>query len=470
MALSERESKVVGALERLGQSHVRGWLESLQGRSRARLLEELARVDLGRLAEFRRLLETPPTELSFEGVVPAPVERMPLEGNHGPAEREAVRLGVEALRAGRVAALTVAGGQGTRLGYPHPKGMYPISPIRRASLFRLFAEQVLAARRRYGCHMPWLIMTSPTNDAETREFFAENEFFGLDAGTVHFFVQGVNPILDAEGRLLRAEKDRLLVGPDGHGGAFAALAASGLLERLRGEGHDLISYFQVDNPLVKVADPRFIGHHLRKRADFSCKVVAKREPQEGLGIAVLRGDRPAIIEYVHVPEQVASLRAPSGKLLFNYGSIAIHIIRTGFAESVNAEGGLPWNVAAKRYTIVDDRGRKARSAPGACRKFERFIFDALALVDAWVFVETRRSEEFAPVKNAEGEDSPRSARRLMQRRWLNWLRRAGASFDEPDDLSVPVIEISPLFAADEETLRERIERGWTPSFPLLLEG
>jgi UDP-N-acetylglucosamine/UDP-N-acetylgalactosamine diphosphorylase len=468
--LNKVERKVVESLREHGQEHAVRWLEGLDEEGRRSLMGQLAGLDFERLAQFRALIETPPTDVSFADVRPAPIAKLPLTEAQQRAEKEVEAIGESALRANRVATVTVAGGQGTRLGYDHPKGMYPITPIRGQSLFHLFAGSILAARCRYGCALPWLIMTSPTNDAETRAFFWEQSYFGLGADTVHFFMQAVNPILDGDGRLLRAEADQLLVGPDGHGGTFDALAKSGLLNMLREGGSDLISYFQVDNALVTVADRRFIGHHLKKGADFSCKVVAKRDPQEGLGLAVLKADLPMVIEYVDVPKEVAAARLTSGKLRYQYGSIAIHVMDVPFAERVlSQERGLTWHIARKRYEIVDDGGRKVLSPAGGCYKFERFIFDALAFADECAFVEVRRDTEFGPVKNAEGEDSPESARRLLQRRWLLWLKEAGADVKTPKEISAPMIEVSPLYAADADDMRERIRPGWKPSFPLVLE-
>jgi len=453
-----------------GQQHVLDWFEGLTDDEARRLQEQLRAVDFDRLARFRALLETPPTAISFDNVEPARVRHLPLTERQEKFERRVVELGRHTLESDRVAALTVAGGQGTRLGYDHPKGMYPISPIKRKSLFRMFAEQILAARRRYGCGMPWLVMTSHANDEETREYFREEDFFGLGEETVHFFVQKTNPILDADGRLVRAERDELLVGPDGHGGVFAALAAGGVLEALREGGWDLISYWQVDNPLVTVADPRFLGHHVNMSADFSCKVVAKRDPEEGLGLAVRKAGRPAVIEYIDVPEKVAGERLPNGKLRYRFGSIAIHIMDVPFAERIAAlDSPVPWHIAEKTYEIVDDSGEKTVSPPKGCRKFERFVFEALPYAQECAFVEVRRDTEFAPVKNAEGEDSAETAQHLMQRMWVEWLQKAGADVEMPKDFSEPLIEISALYASDAEELEGKFESGWQPSFPLVLE-
>lgn len=464
------DERLLRHLQEHGQSRVLKWLDELDGAARQRLTEQLAGLDFERLARLRELIGVPPTDIGFLDVSPAPIERIPLTAEQQESERKIAQIGQRALEADRVAALTVAGGQGTRLKYDHPKGMYPVTPIRQKSLFELFAEQILAARRRYGCALPWLIMTSPTNDAETRQFFETNGFFQLGPDSVHFFVQQTNPMLDSQGRLLLAEEDELLVGPDGHGGAFAALAASGLLEVLREGGWDVLSYFQVDNPLVTVADRRFIGHHLHRDADFSCKVVPKRDPDEGLGLVVMKGDRPAIIEYTDVPEDVAGARLPSGRLYLPYGSIAVNIIDVPFCERVaQQQDGLPWHVIKKQYEVIGEDGRKVRVPLEGCYKFERFIFDALAFADECAFVEVRRDDDFAPVKNAEGADSPETARELMQRRWLHWLQAAGVAVNVPTNFDSPVVEISPLYAADAKELKDRLEPGWELSFPLLLE-
>ena len=453
-----------------GQEHVLRWLPELGQEARHRLLGQLAEVDYQQVATFARLIGSPPTEVSFLDLEPAPVARLPLGKERREVEKDIRRLGERALRANRVAAVTAAGGQGTRLRYEHPKGTYPITPLRHKSLFQLFAEQIRAARRRYGCDLPWLIMTARPNHTETREFFRENGFFALGEETIHFFTQDSSPILNAEGRMLLAGKGELLTGPGGHGGVYNALVRSGLLDTLRGAGHDLMSYFQVDNPLVTVADPRFLGHHIAWDADFSCKVVPKRNPDEGLGIAVLRAGRPAVVEYCDVPGHLAAQRDMRGRLRFLFGSIATHVIDVPFAERVAQSGGLHWHIARKQYDILDDNGDIVRSAPEACFKFERFIFDAMAYADRCTFVEVRRDSAFAPVKRIDGEDSPDSARQAMQRMWLRWLQEAGVKVSLPKGLETPIIEISPLYALDERELAERIDADMQVQFPLVLEA
>jgi UDP-N-acetylglucosamine pyrophosphorylase len=462
MTADAKKDRVLNALRDTGQEHLVEWLSKLTDAERDRLIAQLSRQDFTRLAQFRRLLAEPPGKADLAGMEPAEVDRLADD------ERDVVALGEAALRADRVAVVAVAGGQGTRLQYEHPKGMYPITPLARKSLFEHFAEKLRAARRRYGCRLPWLIMTSPTNNAETQEFFELNDYFGLGAETVRFFIQRINPILDVDGRLLLDERDELLVGAGGHGGTFAALADAGLPATLTEQGHDLISYFQIDNPLVTVADPRFIGYHLKRDAEFSCKVMPKRDSTEGLGLAVLLDGRPAVAEYSDVPAEIQAETLPDGELRFLFGSIGIHIIDVAFVERVVHSDALPWHIARKTYERLDANGAKVMSAKKGCVKFERFIFDALELVERCAFVEVCRETEFAPVKNAEGDDSPTVTRRMMQQEWLDWLCQAGAVFETPDDLDAPHVEISPLYAATLDELKARTRPGHQLRFPLIL--
>lgn len=462
------EQRVIERIREKGQGHVLGYLDELSDRQRHRLLKQLAAVDFGKMKKLASLIGSEPEEIDFEGVEPAPVKE--LSDGHTPEEKQAVEAGREALRQDRVACVTVAGGQGTRLKYDAPKGTYPITPVRGKSLFAVHAERIRAARRRYGCRLPWFIMTSRQNQEETVRFFADLDYLGLGRESVHFFPQHMNPILDEHGRLLLQQKDRLLAGPDGHGGIFEALVDNGMCRVLSEGGWDLLSYFQVDNPLVKPADPRFLGHHLNGDAEFSCKVIPKRSPGEGLGIAVLRDGHPAVIEYIDVPPEVAEATDESGRLKFLYGSIAIHVMNTDFVQRIaQKDVALPWHVAEKQYEALDPDGRDPTPRERTCYKFERFIFECLPHATNCAFVETSRQKEFAPVKNAEGKDSPRTARHRMQRLWADWLARAGRDLRRPDGLPDRPLEISPLFADGPETLKDRLPPDWQPGDPVVLE-
>ncbi len=434
---------VKAKLEETHQSSMLHALQSADEKRRDRLLAQLSALDWKRFEALREVLDRPAATAALEGIQPAPVRRLAESPKEQETERHAAAEGEKALRQDRVAALTVAGGQGTRLGWDGPKGTFPITPVRKKSLFQYLGEKIGAARLLYGCRMPWLVMTSPTNDEATRDFFVRQQFFGLDQNSVHFFRQNVNPILDKNGNLVLDEDANLLLGPDGHGGVFDALESAGMLERLSHLGMDLISYFQVDNPMVTVADQRFLGYHLMDNAEFSCKVIAKRDPFEGLGNAVLDAEgRPGIVEYVDLPDEMALEKTEEGELKYRFGSIAIHVLNTDFAvKMARMADALSWHVAKKKYAIRDAEGEKKEAE---CYKFEKFVFDCLQHARGCAFVEADRSSEFAPVKNAQGDDSPQECISMLQAQWKQRLEQLGIDI-EPSGNDEVLVEVSPLF-------------------------
>jgi UDP-N-acetylglucosamine/UDP-N-acetylgalactosamine diphosphorylase len=298
-------------------------------------------------------------------------------------------------------------------------------------------------------------MTSPATDAQTRAFFAERKNFGLAADQVRFFQQGTMPaICNQTGRLLLEAPGKLFLSPNGHGGTLTALADSGLLGELSARGVKHVFYFQVDNPLVKVCDPGFVGRHIATESEASSKVVAKTEPAEKVGVLVL-------------PKHMTEAREASGELRFRAGSPAIHLFSVPFLERVTrtAAGSLPYRAAFKAVSHFDPATGEqvtAGTEPNAI-KFERFIFDALPHAEKWLAVETPRAEEFAPIKNATGVDSPETARAAQIALHTEWLTQAGI-----DTRGHPV-EISPLFALDADELAEKILGSTVPARAMLTE-
>ena len=445
-----------------GQEHVFRFWDRLDAEGRRRLLGQLAEIDLDRLAELieRHVIHPKPFALP-EDLRPAPFIPLPrTEADH--AERRRMRrLGEDLLASGKVAAMTVAGGQGTRLGWQGPKGTFPVGPVSGRSLFQVFAEGILAARRAYGATIPWFIMTSEANDAATRAFFAEHDYFGLPPEDVRFFRQGTMPAVDFEGRLILEAPDRLALSPDGHGGALRALERSGALAEMADRGIEHISYFQVDNPLVPPLDPVFLGYHVSAASEMSSKMVRKRDPEEKLGHFCLAGGRLVVIEYIDMPRELAEAREADGRLRFEAGSIAIHILARRFVERLTRGGrlALPFHRAVKKVPYADADGQTRIPDEPNGIKFEQFIFDALPLAENPIVLEIDRAEEFSPVKNAEGEDSPATARRDMVRRAARMLEAAGVTVPrDPQGEPAVRVEISPLAARTVEELRDLCAR------------
>jgi UDP-N-acetylglucosamine/UDP-N-acetylgalactosamine diphosphorylase len=443
-------------LQPYGQEHVLAWWDRLDDSERRGLIDQLSSIDLDRLAQL--YAEREHTYRAPESSRIKPLDIVPADAPDNADMRSA---GEEALRRGEVAALVVAGGQGSRLGFDHPKGMYSIGPVSGKSLFQIHAEKVLALGRRYGKQPPLLVMTSPATDAETRQFFAEHAYFGLPKEEVFFFCQGSMPALDlATGKLILEAPGRLFLSPDGHGGTLTALSKSGLLERSRRRGIRHLFYFQVDNPLVKVADPIFIGRHLSQRSQASSKIVPKQGPKDRLGNLVLVDGRCTMIEYSDLPDSLANERDANGRLRLWAGSPAIHVFDVEFLTRVTEGAGLlPFHTARKKVPYLDDKGQLVQPQKENALKFERFIFDVLPLAERWLVMETSHREEFAPLKNAEGADSPKTVKAALVNLAADWLTRAGIEVPRTANGEPAVaLEVSPLFALDADEFARRVDR------------
>ena len=377
----------------------------------------------------------------------------------GPADADlyarAAATGADLLRAGKVAAFLVAGGQGTRLGYDGPKGEYPVTPVKAKPLFQVFAEQLLNHGKTYGKAVPWYVMTSDVNDAPTRAFFEKNDYFGLAKADVFFLVQGMMPAFSMDGQLLLADKDSLALSPDGHGGSLSALAKSGAIADMKRRGVEHLSYFQVDNPLVHVIDPLFLGLHALSGSQMSTKTIPKANALEKVGNLVVGDGATQVIEYSDLPDELAKQTNPDGSLRFNAGSIGLHALTVEFVEHLNTGGRLklPWHRAEKKVPYVDPAGTPVKPDKPNAVKLEQFVFDAVPLAKNAMVYTTDRAEEFSPVKNAEGTDSPATSKRDQVRRAARWLAAAGAAVPMAGDEPAATVEISPLFAATEQQLK-----------------
>ncbi len=473
----EPDPAFVARLSRHGQQGLLRWWNGLDDDAQKRLVAEVEAIDFDRLDELVRThvgshSEAAPT---MGEVGPVDVYRLPQTDGERSARRLVAEVGEEALRRGEIAVVLVAGGSGTRLGFDGPKGTFPIGPVSGASLFQIHAEKIVALGRRYGHHLPLYVMTSPENHEDTARFFEDHDRFGLEH--LRLFVQGRMPAVDREsGRVLLASKGGVALSPDGHGGTIAALAAEApgggpsCLAEMAERGIRTLYYFQVDNPLVKIADPAFLGLHLQARAEMSFKVIEKVAPDEKVGVVVAVDGVPQVIEYSDLAPELAERREPDGRLQLWAGSIAIHLFELAFIERLaSGRVRLPFHRAIKKVSYLGDDGRVVKpEAPNAV-KFEQFIFDALPLAERWTLVETDRAQEFEPLKNATGPDSPATVRQRMSDNFADWLESAGAKVARRPDGSVPFgIEISPLFAMDAGDLKGKITSGLSIEAPSYL--
>lgn len=434
-------------LQHHGQEHVLADWATLDPDTREQLATQLQSIDFDELHRLYERARSSSESLDLSGLEPLPVEE---------ADRvspETIATGEAALRAGEVAIILVAGGQGSRLNFDHPKGMFPIGPVTSRTLFDIHVGKVRALSRRYGVQVPLLIMTSPATDAETKAYFETRSYFGLPREQVTFFEQGTMPALDIDtGRLLMEKPGVVFTSPNGHGGTLTALSDTGLLASLQGRGVRTLFYFQVDNPMVKVADPAFLGRHIETGAELSTKVIDKAYPEEKMGVFAQINGRCGIIEYSDLPDELAQLTDPDGSLTYRAGNPAIHVFDVSFLDRVTSGADrLPFHVARKKVPYLDTNGTTIEPTEPNAFKFETFIFDAFPKADRWLAVRTTREEEFGPVKNADGADSPSTCQTLMTRQAVSWLRAVGVHV--PDD--VPV-EIPPTFALDADELKSKV--------------
>jgi len=451
--------------EENGQGHVFAFYDSLTDEEKASLESQAEAIDLTEVAELVSDLIHSKSEgnsaiaddLKPADFIPLPDKEDGDKAFWGSAREK----GESALRTGRVAAFTVAGGQGTRLGYDGPKGTYGVTPVLKASLFQVFAEKILASSRIYGSAIPWYIMTSVINHEPTVKFFEKNDYFGLSQDRVRFFTQGLMPAVDGEGRILMADKGQIALSPDGHGGALRALVRSGSIREMEADGVDILSYFQVDNPVVRCIDPAFIGFHLMNKSELSSKMVPKAYSGEKVGVFCEHDGQALVVEYSDLPERLAEETTESGELRFCAGSIAIHIFDRKFIQRLGSgEDGktkLPFHLAHKKMAHIDAEGTRHEPTEPNAYKFEMFVFDALPFAENPVIIETAREDDFSPVKNAEGVDSPETSRADQLRQYVRWAKGAGIEV-ETDETGLPpfAFEVSPLFG----DTAERFKSSW----------
>jgi UDP-N-acetylglucosamine/UDP-N-acetylgalactosamine diphosphorylase len=447
--LSDVPKELLQRIAAHGQEHVLSFWDDLDEQEKLIFSQQLELIDFDQFAMLQKQFSQ-----KSEDTKPIELKPSPFVSISDDTENESLKkTGEELIRNGQLAVLTVAGGQGTRLGWSGPKGTFPATSITGKSLFQLIAEQIVFASKKYSVSIPWYIMTSNENDAATRSFLLDNNCFGLERTEIFMFTQGEVPAIDADGKMLLASKNQISMNPDGHGGVIAALKLCGGLEEMEARGIAYLSYVQVDNPLAKVIDPVFLALHAdaqQSSVEITSKCVIKTNPDERVGVFCEVDGKTTIVEYSDMSQEDKNLEETDGNLAYRAGSIAIHMLSTEFLQRIADD--LPWHVATKKVEhISTETGNTVQpSEPNAC-KFERFVFDVLMFASKPLIVETLREEEFAPIKNAKGADSPTTSHQLQQQRAANWLKARGVQVPES-----AVIEISPLSGSTPEDLETKL--------------
>ncbi len=459
MSTKQAFAQIRTQLNTHNQAHLLQFWPSLNSEDQNKLSQQIENLSLDHLDQWinEYILNDHsakiPTHFSPAPAYPSNPEKPDMQEKYARASV----LGEKLLREGKVGAFVVAGGQGTRLGFDGPKGNYPISPIKHKTLFQLFAESILATCKKYNTRCPWYIMTSPLNDETTQKTFKSNGYYDLPEEDVVIFQQGTLPNFAMDGLIFLADKHRIATSPDGHGGSLKALHESNAVDHMKHRGVEYLSYWQVDNPLITIFDPLFIGLHVMDDSQMSSKALVKSDPMEKVGNFCLVDNHVTVIEYSDLPEKEALKKNPDGSLAFELGSIGIHLVSRTFVEQLNAgEFSLPFHRAVKRIPHINAEGQYVAPAEPNGIKLETFVFDALPLASHSMILETKRSEEFGPVKNATGVDSAETSREMIIERAAIWLESAGIFVPRTDSGKVDcLLEIAPSFALSPQDLKAK---------------
>lgn len=321
-------------------------------------------------------------------------------------------LGLQAIRAGKVAAVCLAGGMGTRLGRDCAKGICDIGITRKVYIFQRMIENIMEVVRKAGVYIPIYIMTSYLNDAETRDFFREMKYFGYDPDYVSFFVQDMSPCMDSNKKMILESADTMAMSPNGNGGFYSSMITAGIDRKATQSGVEFLNVFAVDNVLQKIADPVFIGATIDSGCDTGAKVVCKADPDEKVGVICLEDGEPSVVEYYEMTDELRNTLDETGKPVYNYGVILNYLFRLRSIDKV-VRNSLPVHVVRKKIPYFDGTGRVKPSEPNGY-KLETLVLDLVRLTGTCLPFEVDRKYEFAPIKNAEGVDSVESARRMLE--------------------------------------------------------
>ena len=402
-------------LKKYGQEHLLSNYEKLSNEDKNRLLNDILTIDFG---EISKLYEQTKHKIKFENCKIEPIEHVDKAKLSNEEIQKYSEIGIEQIKKGKLAAVTMAGGQGTRLGHNGPKGTFDLGLDSHKSIFEILCDTLKLARKKYGVVVPWYIMTSDENNDETVEFFEKNNYFDYPKEAVKFFIQGEMPMINTEGKILLNEEGLIKQAGAGHGPIFEAMRKNGIIYEMQNKGIEWVFIGGVDNVLVKMVDPVLIGLSIERNVLAAGKSVVKANPHEKVGVFCKKDGKPSVIEYSEISNELAEAVDEKGELLFGESHILCNQFNIKILEEL-AKNKLPYHVAFKKATYVDEKGNIISPTEPNAYKFEAFIFDAFSSIPEMLVMRVKREEEFAPVKNAEGVDSPETARKLYKDYFAN---------------------------------------------------
>ncbi len=403
MTLSQAREK----LEKYGQEHVLKYYDELNEREKDELLAQIEATDMSILESCKHR-----DELAKKGVI-TPLAAMQLPEIE--ANRESfTETGLEAIKAGKVGAVLLAGGMGTRLGSDNPKGMYNVGLTRELYIFECLVNNMLDVVHQADAWFHLFIMTSDKNHEATVSFLKEHDYFGYKAEYIHFFMQEMAAATDYDGKIYLEEKGKLSTSPNGNGGWFISMKNAGLLELVQKEGIEWLNVFAVDNVLQRIADPCFVGATIQKNCAVGAKVVRKNAPDEKVGVMCLEDGRPSIVEYYELTDELMNAKDENGDPAYYFGVILNYLFRVADLLEI-LENNLPLHIVEKKIPFLNENGEQVKPETPNGFKFENLVLDMIHQMKSCLPFEVVRAKEFAPIKNKTGVDSVESARELLKK-------------------------------------------------------
>ena len=404
----------IDTLKKYNQCHIIKLLKNLDEKKQEELIEQIEKIDFQQITE---LYNNTKKEIQFKESKIEPLKYLDKEKLSEEERKKLDELGEETIKAGQYAVVTMAGGQGTRLGYPGPKGTFKLDVYGKGKyLFEILTENLKEATQKYGVTIPWYIMTSKENNQETVDFFEKHNYFGYDKNYVTIFEQGELPLVDTEGKLLIGKDLKIREASDGNGGTYASLRTSGALADMKERGIKWIFIGGVDNVLIKMVDVTLLGMAKERNVQIAAKSVVKANPHEKVGVFCRMNGHPKVIEYTELPEKMAEEVDSNGELKFGESNIVCNLYTIDAVEKVSKEI-LMYHTAFKKNSYIDENGKEVVPTEPNSYKFESFIFDAFEFFDDIAILRGKREDDFAPVKNKEGVDSPKTAKELYEKYW-----------------------------------------------------
>ena len=412
----DREKEAIDKLKEYGQNHIVNILEKLDETKKQELIEQINKIDFHQMME---LYQNTKKEIEFKESKIKPVPYLDKAKLTKDQREEFDELGEEIVKNNQYAVVTMAGGQGTRLGHTGPKGTFKLDVYGKGKyLFEILADNLQEANKKYGVVINWYIMTSKENNADTVEFLEKNNYFGYDKNKVTIFKQSELPLVDTEGKFLINKEYKIKEASDGNGGTYSSLRASGCLADMKEKGIKWVFIGSVDNALLKMIDVTLLGMAIKKGVQIASKSVAKANPQERVGVFCKMNNHPKVIEYTELPEKMAEEVDSDGELKFGESHIMCNLYTIDAIEKISKEP-LIYHTAFKKNSYIDENGKEVIPTEPNSYKFESFIFDAFELFDDIAILRGKREDDFAPVKNKEGVDSPKTAKELYEKYWQN---------------------------------------------------